>query len=128
MKRLKKNAVFFGIGGIGYAIIELLWRGRTHWSMAIAGGVCFVLFSVVAERFYLLPLIIKAVIGALCVTAVEFVFGIVFNLIFDMNVWDYSNQPFNFMGQICLSFSLAWCGLAMCFLPLADFINKKLRL
>jgi len=96
--------------------------------MTVAGGVCFVLFSIVAERFYLLPLIIKAVIGAVCVTGVELVFGIVFNIIFDMDVWDYSNQPFNFMGQICLSFSAAWCGLAMCFLPLAEFINKKMRL
>ncbi len=92
----------------------------------LAGGLCFVMFSLVAERFYMLPLVIKAVIGALCVTGVELVFGIVFNIIFDMNVWDYSNQPFNFMGQICPSFSAAWCGLALFFIPLADFLNRKL--
>lgn len=119
--------MFFGIGGAGYALIEILWRGRTHWSMALAGGICFIMFSLVAEKLYSLPLLLKAVIGACGVTAVELVFGIVFNLIFDMGVWDYSNQPFNFMGQICLSFSAAWCGLALCFIPLADFINRKMR-
>ena len=28
----------FLLGGAGYCLIEVLWRGFTHWSMAIAGG------------------------------------------------------------------------------------------
>lgn len=118
--------MFFVIGSVGYALIELLWRGRTHWSMALAGGICFIMFSLVAEKLYRFPLVLKAVVGALGVTAVELAFGVVFNLILGLNVWDYSNQPFNLMGQICLSFSAAWLGLALCLIPLADFLNRRL--
>ena len=28
----------FLLGGAGYCLIEVLWRGFTHWSMALAGG------------------------------------------------------------------------------------------
>jgi uncharacterized membrane protein len=59
------------------------------------------------------------------VTAVEFVFGILFNLILKMNVWDYSNMPLNILGQICPLFTLMWAGIAIAFLPLADIINKE---
>jgi uncharacterized membrane protein len=40
-----------------------------------------------------------------------------------MNVWDYSDMPFNLLGQICPSFSLLWVGIAIAFLPLAEVLN-----
>lgn len=128
MQKLKKYSLFFAVGGAGYAVLELLWRGRTHWSMVVAGGLCFAMFSIVAERLKGLGLLPKALLCALGITAVEFVFGIVFNMLLGMNVWDYSNMPFNFMGQICPYFSFLWCLLALCFLPLAEFINNKLEI
>lgn len=127
MRKLKKPAVLFTLGGFGYAALELLWRGRTHWSMVIAGGLCFIMFSLIAERFSGAPLVYKAVLCSLGVTAIELVFGVIFNLILDMNVWDYSKLPFNFLGQICLLYSIVWGCLAFCFVPLADFLNRKLK-
>ena len=99
--RVKRYALFFFIGAAGYAAIEIIWRGRTHWSMALAGGLCFILFSLVAEGFAEWPLVIKAVLCAVGVTAVELVLGLVFNVMLGMNVWDYSHIPLNLMGQIC---------------------------
>ncbi|MBO5907091.1 MAG: hypothetical protein J6Q85_02930 [Clostridia bacterium] len=131
MKRLKilwKRTVLFSIGGIGYAVIEILWRGRTHWTMVLAGGSCFLLFSRIAEKFKSSPLVIKAMISAFGVTLVELIFGIVFNIIFGMHVWDYSNERFNLLGQICPLFSLFWSLLALVFLPLADKLNNKLNI
>lgn len=127
MKKLKKNAVFFVSGGIGYGIIELLWRGRTHWTMIIAGGLCFVFFSKVAEKFHSRPLVYKATLCALGVTAIEFVFGVVFNLLLKMNVWDYSGVPLNLFGQVCLLYSVLWGILALCLVPVAEMLNKKLQ-
>ncbi len=127
MLKLKKYAVFFIIGGLGYAIIELLWRGRTHWSMMLAGGICFILFSVIAEKLRGQRLLYKAILCALAVTAVEFIFGIVFNIILRMQVWDYSGVPFNFLGQICLLYTVIWGILGLVFVPLADFLNKKMQ-
>ncbi|MBQ7106352.1 MAG: hypothetical protein IJN93_02410 [Clostridia bacterium] len=127
MLKFKKYAVFFIIGGLGYAIIELLWRGRTHWSMMLAGGICFILFSVIAEKLRGQRLLYKAILCALAVTAVEFIFGIVFNIILRMQVWDYSGVPFNFLGQICLLYTVIWGILGLVFVPLADFLNKKMQ-
>ena len=126
MKNMKRCAVFFAAGGVGYGIIELLWRGHTHWTMILAGGICFVIFSYIAEKFSERPLIFKASLCALGVTLIELIFGLIFNVILKMDVWDYSAQKFNFLGQICLGFSLLWGALGIIFLPLANRINKKL--
>ena len=125
MNKLKKYAAFFIIGGIGYGLIEIWWRGYTHWSMLLAGGICFALFSVISEKLYYLPLIVKGVLAAVAVTAVELVFGIVFNIILKMHVWDYSGMSYNFKGQICLAFSFFWAILGVIFIPLADLLNRK---
>ena len=125
MMRLKKNAIFFCIGAIGYGLIEVIWRGYTHWAMLIAGGICFVNFSHIAEVFKTRSLIFKAALCAVSVTAVELIFGFLFNIILNVEIWDYSNQPFNFMGQICLLYSFLWGVLGVVFIPLADAINKR---
>ena len=126
MKRLEKRAVLFTIGGAGYGIIEILWRGRTHWTMIIAGGICFIIFSRVAERFKTRPLVFKASLCALGVTAVELLFGVVFNIIFGMGVWDYSDQPLNFLGQICPLYTLLWAALSLVFVPVAELLGAWL--
>lgn len=127
MKKLKKDAVFFGVGGIGYGIIEILWRGYTHPTMLIAGGICFIIFSRVAEKFKGWRLLYKAILCAVGVTAVELIFGIVFNIVLKKNIWDYSRVPFNFLGQICLLYTVIWGILGLLFIPLADTMNKKLQ-
>ena len=115
------------IGGVGYALIELAWRGRTHWSMMLAGGLCFVLFSEIARRYRGRSLLGKAVAAALGVTLVEWFFGVVFNVLLQMHVWDYSQVPFNFFGQICLRYTLLWGALSLVFLPVADRLNRRLE-
>ena len=127
MKNMKSDTAIFIIGGVGYGIIEILWRRHTHPTMILAGGISFLLFSKIAKRYREKPLVFKAALCALGVTAVELVFGLVFNMIFKMHVWDYSNRPFNLFGQICPEFTLAWAALAMLFVPLADLINKKVE-
>lgn len=124
---IKKYAAVFTVGGIGYAIIELLWRGRTHWTMIIAGGICFVIFSIVAEKLPSTPLLYKAVLCSLGVTLVELIFGVIFNIILGMNVWDYSKAPFNLLGQICPGYTLLWCALALAALPIAGGLNRLFR-
>ena len=125
MKHIKKYGLLFILGAVGYAAMETIWRGHTHWSMMIAGGLCFILFSLAAEALRGRSILLKAVTCAVGVTAIEFIFGVVFNIYLGMGVWDYSHVPFNIMGQICPMFSLLWAGIAIAFLPLADAINKS---
>ncbi len=125
--KYKKYTVFFTIGAAGYGCIEILWRGRTHWSMLIAGGICFVLFSRIEERFHNLRMLYKCILCSGAITLVEFLFGCVFNLLLEQQVWDYSRIPFNLAGQVCLLYSVLWGLLSAAFLPLAGKINQKLE-
>ena len=69
----------FLLGGAGYVLIELLWRGRSHFSMFIAGGFAFALLHALFQR-YALPLPVKCIAGALVITAIEFIAGYIVNL------------------------------------------------
>ena len=112
------------IGAVGYALLEIIWRGYTHPTMIVAGGVCFLAFSYISEKMSGVPLLIKAFCAALTVTAVELTFGLIFNLGLGMNVWNYSGMPLNLLGQICPTFSLLWVGIALIFVPLSERINR----
>ena len=47
------------------------------------------------------------------------------NIIMGWQVWDYSEIPLNFMGQICLSFSLCWYLLSLPLCILTSNLVKK---
>jgi len=112
MKNFLYYFYLFILGGFAYCTIEIIWRGRTHYSMFFAGGIIFLLFILIAGKLKKAPLLLKCFLGAAVITAVELAFGIIFNMKYHMSVWDYSNMPLNFLGQICLPFSVLWLGLS----------------
>ena len=109
MNFLRKCALFL-LGGVGYVSLELLWRGWSHVSMFLAGGVCFLLLGRVAELGRL-NWIQRGLLGAGIITSVELGAGLVFNRGFQ--VWDYRNIPGNFLGQICLPFTVLWIPISL---------------
>ena len=109
--KIWKNAVLFYSGGAAYLILELLFRGRSHGSMFCAGGICFLLIGHLGEVEPKLPLWARAVAGSGIVTMVELAAGMIVNR--GYAVWDYRALPFNFMGQICLRFSLLWIPVSL---------------
>lgn len=127
LKTVKCNSVIFGLGAVGYGAIELLWRGKTHPSMLAAGGLSFLTLAKISRAFKKLSLLKKAFIGSVFITAIEFAFGFVFNIILKQKIWDYSKVPFNIGGQICARYSFFWLLLSFLFIPLADKIQNKLR-
>ncbi len=127
LKKHKCNLTLFTIGAIGYGLIEILWRGRTHWSMLCAGGISFLGLAKISERLKTHCLFIKALAGCGFITTVEFIFGILFNVILKRKVWDYSKMPLNLGGQICALYSFFWLILSLLFIPLSDTIKNKMR-
>lgn len=126
MSKGKIKVVLFSVGAMGYGLLEVLWRGYTHWSMLTAGGICFMFFSTLGEKLKNTALIIKAIIGGVFITIIELIFGIIFNIILKKNVWDYSKMPLNIGGQICALYSTFWIVLSIVFIPLAGMVTKKL--
>ncbi len=119
--------MLFSIGAVGYGLIEVLWRGYTHWSMLGAGGICFMFFGTVSEKFKKAGIFIKGIIGSTFITGIEFIFGVVFNIILKRNVWDYSKMPMNIIGQICMPYSCLWVLLSIVGIPFAGRISKRLQ-
>ena len=109
--KIWKNCLLFYTGGTVYLSLELLYRGRSHGSMFLAGGLCFLLIGHLNRVEPKLPLPLRAVVGALIVTMVELGAGMTFNR--QYQVWDYRDQPGNFMGQICPLFSALWIPLSL---------------
>lgn len=106
-----KTISLFLMGGSGYVGMELLWRGRSHYSMFLAGGVCFLLLGQLQRRFPRWHPLFKGVAGASVITAVELTAGLIFNRSYQ--VWDYRSMPLQFLGQICLPFTLLWIPISL---------------
>ena len=126
-RTVRKNSLLFLAGSGLYPLLEVLWRGYSHASMALAGGVCLLLINAVCcEKMKRRSLPARCAIGSLIITVVEFLFGLLVNRVLHLHVWDYSALPLNIMGQICLPFSLIWFVLtipasALCKLLLPPF-------
>ena len=108
IKKMFLGLGLFIIGAVGYAGIELLWRGRTHWTMMLAGGLCLNILYVVFRKHRNMDYVTRAVTGTMIITPIEFVIGIIVNYRLHMNIWDYSNERWNILGQICPLYSMLW--------------------
>ena len=114
------------IGGFSYTAIEIIYRGYTHWTMFIIGGLAFFLIGCINEKYRKMPLVKQMTIGSIVITTLEFVCGCIVNLWLGWNVWNYSNMPFNLLGQICLPFSVLWFFLSAVAVVADDTIRHLL--
>ena len=119
MVNMEKLKIFL-IGAIGYSIIEILWRGYTHWTMSLTGGICFLLIYMIFTKYNYMPIIAKCLLGTAVITTMELIVGCVVNLYLKWNVWDYSGYHYQLFGQICLFYSVMWFLLCI---PLSYFID-----
>lgn len=97
------------VGGCLYTLIELMWRGYSHWTMFFVGGLCFRIICATHEQLKgRMGLFGRCMVCAAMVTMVEFISGCIINVWFGLGVWDYSNVPFNLFGQVCLPYLGLW--------------------
>ena len=127
IKRYHKAIILGYIGGLIYIGIELLWRGYSHWTMFILGGICFLLMGKINEAIpWNMPLWQQVLIGTLIITGLEFMTGCIVNLWLGWNVWDYSSVPFNILGQICLPYIFLWIPISLTGIVLDDVLRYYL--
>lgn len=124
MLKSVKHIALFAIGAVLYAVIEIIWRGYTHWTMAVLGGLLFILIGGINNWIpWDMPLCLQAIIGSLLVTGAELITGIILNLWLNLGIWDYSEMSFNVLGQICPQFTAAWAALSLAGIILDDYLR-----
>ena len=123
--KITTKYLFLGVvGSIIYMSLEILWRGYTHWTMGVLGGICFICLGLINEILsWETPLALQMFIGSTIITILEFITGCIVNLWLGWNVWDYSNLPLNLLGQICLPFSILWYFVSAIGIVIDDYIR-----
>lgn len=117
-------------GGTIYFLLEVAWKTATgkpemiSWTMLVLA----ILLTIAVERCgeqlpWAVPLWLQALACAALVTAVELAAGLILNIWLGLGVWDYSDLPGNFMGQICPQFAAIWFGLCLGFIPAFDWMR-----
>lgn len=122
------KAIFlFYIGFTTYISVEVIYRGRSHWSMGIVGGLCFLLIGLINNSLsWDLDLSLQMLLAAGIVTIIEFVAGLILNVWLHLEIWDYSNLRFNLLGQVSVLYTLAWVPLSLVAILLDDWIRHYL--
>ena len=127
LREMIKLFLLFLMGGMIYFAIEVAFKGDSHWSMFIVGGMAFLFIGGINNYFdYDMPLVQQMLCSAIIITFLELVSGLIVNVWLGMEVWDYSNIPLNFMGQICPRFFLIWYFLSLAGIFLDDFFRYRM--
>ena len=125
MPKAAEDLIVFMTGGTIYSLIEILFRGYTHWTMTITGGLCLLIMYKVFGSVKM-NLLEKCLFGMFVITSLEFAVGCIVNIMLGWNVWDYSARPLNLRGQICAEFSAAWFLITIPVSVLCVFMKKRL--
>lgn len=110
-KFIGKLGLFLSCGFI-YCMIEILFRGWSHWSMFVLTGFLgvFCVDSINNTLSFDCDYIVQILISTILCTIGEGISGIILNVWLQLNVWDYSKMAFGtfFFGQCNVLFCFAW--------------------
>lgn len=122
-----KYLFLFLIGGFSYFYLEILYRGFSHFSMIICGGLAFIFCGLMNQLMHFrISLVTQMILSMFIITGLEFVTGYIVNIKLNWHVWDYSGMPYNLLGQICLAYSLIWLVLSLVCIFMDDLIRWKI--
>lgn len=123
MKNIK-HLILFLVGFCSYITIEVLFRGYSFSLCGLMGAIDFILIGMLNDKIsWHMDLTLQCLIGSGIVTLSELIIGTLDKYLLHMNMWDYSNLPFNFNGVICLQFSIAWIFISCIAIMVDDTIK-----
>lgn len=128
MLSIIRNTLIFLIGGFLYFIVELLYRGHSHYTMIILGGICFIIIGLLNENIFEweMSIIGQMFISSVIISVLELIFGYILNIKLNLQIWTYSDQPYNLYGQICLLYTVIWFWLSLPCILIDDWLRHKL--
>ena len=106
-KKVLDRALVFGTGASFYSLLETIWRGHTHWSMSLTGGLVLLTVYTAERRTH-------HTLWRRC-------------LRLGWQVWDYSSQPGNVLGQVCPLFCFLWLMLSLPVLLLCGWLRHHME-
>ena len=125
MKKLYEYFIVFAFGSVLYGLVEVIFRGHTHWTMFLLGGLVFSVLYKLDLQMGNKNFVLKCSVGSVIISSMEFLCGYVVNVQLKMHVWDYSGIKFNVLGQICPKYVAVWFLLCIPAYMLGDLIRKK---
>ena len=125
MKKLYEYFIVFAFGSVLYGLVEVLFRGHTHWTMFLLGGLVFSVLYKLDFQMENKNFLLKCSVGSVIISSMEFLCGYVVNVQLKMHVWDYSGIKFNVLGQVCPKYAAVWFLLCIPAYMLGDLIRKK---
>ena len=110
LRLLSKHLFLFLVGASFYIFIEVIYRGYSHWTMGVLGGISFISIGLINEILsWDTPIWIQCLIGGCLITFYEFITGVILNLWLHLGIWDYSHRPFNiltiYINLVCIIIS-----------------------
>lgn len=127
MRQAFKYLFLWFVGGLIYIVIELAFRGYSHWTMFVLGGICFVILGLINQVIpWEMPLYQQMLLGDVIVTILEFLTGYLVNIRLGWGIWNYSHLPGNVMGQICPLFCVIWLPVCLAGILLDDWMRYRL--
>ena len=124
-QKILEYQFMYSAGSVIYAATEVAFRGHTHWTMVITGGICAMLLHLENKRLRKRKLYFRCLIGSATITALEFVVGCLVNRLLNWNVWSYSDRFLNIYGQICPLFSVFWFFLCIPAMYISTFVSDR---
>lgn len=123
LKNVSEYLVLWAVGGCIYYGIEVLFRGFSHTSMFILGGLCMQFFTWQGRLTNWQDTLPRQITRCtIFVVSMEFITGIVVNKWYHLAVWDYSDMPLQLWGQICLPFALIFSFLCTMGILLSGYL------
>jgi len=124
MKKFSKYTFLWSFGGCLYYSFELIFRGFSHWTMFVLGGICLLFIYIQGAALgWTDALVVQILRCIIFVTSMEFITGIIVNKWMNLEIWNYERMPFQLFGQICLPFAIIFSGLCALGIILSGYIG-----
>lgn len=117
--------ILFAVYSFTGWIIEVIYRsyksrkfinaGFLHWPFLPIYGMGALVLIYLNYLTGSSNIAVKFLIFTASLTVIEYITGVLFETIFKLVLWDYSENRFNIKGKVCLSFSVAWGIMAILF-------------
>lgn len=103
----------FWFGMTAYSVLEICFRGYTHWTMMLTGGLAMTMVFRIYTTAKPAGRLVRCLAGCVCITVLEYAVGTLVNCRLGMHVWDYSSLPYHWNGQVCPLFTALWFALCI---------------